>query len=142
MKKLAERHIQAECVTWLKNEWLDLQDASEKERSHARKLIFAVKNEDGGKSDARKRSQDKRMGLTAGVSDLILACPLLVYDCPESILFIEFKEPNKGRQSLAQIDFEASAKHFMRKYMIFDDIEKFKDFFTNHVKLNNYESRR
>jgi hypothetical protein len=79
-------------------------------------LIFSVPN--GGSRNLVEALNLKRTGLTAGVSDLIL----IVKD---KIYFIELKAQN-GKQSTSQKDFEKKVNDFGFEYLIFNNLEDYK----------------
>jgi hypothetical protein len=62
-------------------------DYLERFRPEIRPLAFAIPN--GGKRDAREGARLKLQGVTAGVPDIFIACPI----SPYSGLLIELKRP-------------------------------------------------
>jgi len=117
-----EDKLQSECVRWFRYQFPDLS-----------KMLFAVPN--GGKRESRINQYGKRyspeaqklerMGVIAGVSDLILLTPHNGFGA----LCIEMKV-GKGRQSPAQQEWELEAISNGNKYVICRNIDEF----INEVK--------
>lgn len=74
--------------------WARLQSKSMPELN----LLFAIPN--GGLRNIKVAQKLKAEGVRAGIPDLMLACPRGVH----SGLFIEMKEPKKGKLSAIQKD--------------------------------------
>lgn len=112
-----EDKLQSECVRWFRYQYSDLK-----------KVLFAVPN--GGKRESRinqygnryspEAQKLERMGVIAGVSDLILLTPMHGYGA----LCIEMKV-GKGKQSLTQHEWELEAISAGNKYVICRSIDEF-----------------
>ena len=104
-----EEILQSECVKWFRYQYPKL-----------RKLLFHIPN--GGKRNKVTAQIFKAMGVTPGVSDLILLTPRKGYGA----LCIEMKTPS-GSQSPDQTDWEKEVTAAGNKYSIcrsFDDFER------------------
>jgi len=109
--------LQISCIKWFRYQYPGL-----------RKMLFAVPN--GGKRESRinqygnryspEAQKLERMGVIAGVSDLILLTPRHGFGA----LCIEMKV-GKGRQSLAQQEWELEAISAGNKYVICRSVDEF-----------------
>jgi len=105
----SESRIQQEIVMWFRNNYCL--------RHHSpRCCIFSVPNERGDKKELMSMVQT---GLYKGVSDLIVVLP-------NEVLFVEVKD-DKGRQSEAQKEFEATVKGLGFRYYIVRSVEQFQN---------------
>jgi hypothetical protein len=75
----SESSIQAQCVTWFKNNYRQI-----------RQLLY--KNHNEGWKSAKTAMIDKAMGLTAGIPDTFLAIPTNGFHG----FYIEFKRPGES----------------------------------------------
>lgn len=107
LKIKTESQIQAECVTWFKNELRGL-----------RRRLYMVHND--GAKNAITASQDLARGLTKGVLDLNLDIPNGTYNG----LRIEMKKPG-GSLSPEQKEMIAENESFGYKSVVVDNLEKF-----------------
>ena len=113
----AEDKLQSECLRWFRYQ-----------HSNLKKVLFAVPN--GGKRESRinqygnryspEAQKLERMGVVAGVSDLILLTPRHGYGA----LCIEMKV-GKGKQSPAQHEWELEAISAGNKYVICRSVDEF-----------------
>ncbi len=102
-----EADIQSSCLTWFRLQYPKLT-----------KLLFHVPN--GEKRDKITAAKLQRVGVIAGVSDLILLIPKKGF----ASLCIEMKTP-KGKQSDSQKEWQAMAELANNKYVICRSIEEF-----------------
>jgi hypothetical protein len=100
--------LQKSCIKWFRLQYAALS-----------KMLLAVPN--GGKRNVREAAKLKSMGVTAGVSDLIL----LVQRHGYGSLCIELKNGKKGRQSQAQHEWELNAITYVNKYVIWRSVDEF-----------------
>ncbi|WP_034256831.1 VRR-NUC domain-containing protein [Adhaeribacter aquaticus] len=120
-----EAQIQAECVTWFKNEFRGL-----------RRRLYMVHND--GNKNAITASQDLARGLTKGVLDLNLDIPNGQY----SGLRIEMKKPG-GSLSPEQKEMIAENEYFGYKSVVVDNLESFQqailDYLPAHLLPIRYQ---
>lgn len=102
-----EDRIQTSCLRWFRCQYPKLN-----------KLLIHVPN--GGSRNVIEASKLKGMGVTPGVSDLILLTPKKGYGS----LCIEMKT-NKGRQSPAQHEWELEAISAGNKYALCRSVDEF-----------------
>lgn len=112
--KHEESKLQRSCVTWFRLQYPDY-------------VLFAVPN--GGFRNAREAGILKAEGVLAGVADLFLMFPNKGY----MGMFIEMKYGN-GKQSEAQINFQANAQKLGYKYVIANSIESFMNEINSYLK--------
>ena len=110
-KKYLEDNLQAEAVKWYNNTFC-------LKTQNPRGLIYAVPN--GGSRNAVEALKLRDTGTLAGVSDLHIILP------NGRFLFAEAKIIG-GRQSDSQKDFEQRVKFLGFEYIIFYDLEEFKN---------------
>lgn len=104
----AEDRLQIACVKWFRYQYPALG-----------KMMIAIPN--GGSRNLIEASKLKQMGVTAGVSDLIL----LYQNNGYGSLCIELKDGKKGRQSRVQYDWEMNALTLGNKYVICRSVDEF-----------------
>ena len=102
---LSEHQIQAQIVAYFNQHY-----------PKYRKCLFHVQQK---ASNALEGARFKTLGVTAGVSDLILIAPNQVY-------FIELKD-DKGRQSDHQKAFQQQAEALGHIYVVIRSLSEFQD---------------
>lgn len=121
----SEAKIQSECVLWLHNE-----------HPETRGLCFCVPNENSRSVYESKKqqlisgAQRRSTGVVAGVADTLLLIPRDSYHgaC------IEFKT-EIGRQSEAQIKWQALVEQHGYYYVVVRSLEEFKKFINWYLSL-------
>jgi len=104
----AEDRLQISCVRWFRYQYPALA-----------KVLIHCPN--GGSRNLIEASKLKQMGVTAGVSDLILLYQQNGYGS----LCIELKDGKKGRQSKSQHYWEMVAMTLGNKYVICRSVDEF-----------------
>ena len=113
--KSKEDQLQSECVRWFRYQYPDI-------------VIFAIPN--GGKRNVIEASKLKATGVLPGVADLfVMHSNIVFYENTEGYimyhgLFIELKA-GENKQTQAQIEFEAKAKHSSYAYHVCRSIDEF-----------------
>lgn len=110
--KHIEDNLQKACVTWFRLQYPDI-------------VIFAIPN--GGKRNAIEASKLKATGVLPGVADLFVMKYKVADEPWDSFyhgLFIELKA-GENKQTQAQIEFEAKAKHSSYAYHVCRSIDEF-----------------
>lgn len=114
--ELSEDQIQASMVEWFNNTFCL--------KFHTpRSIIFSVPN--GGIRHKIVAIILKATGLLSGVSDLIIIHLGIIY-------FVEVKKPGE-KQSPSQKEFQARVESHGFKYLFFDKLEDFQNYFTKTV---------
>ena len=117
---MSEGKIQADCYRWCYNE-----------RPETRKLLFHVPNEnDRADSNAIQGAIRKRLGLVAGVADLILLMPRGSYHG----LCIEMKDAH-GTQKPAQKEWQVIVENQGYLYRVIRSLEEFKELINWYLSL-------
>ena len=111
-----ESNLQIACVTWYRLQYPKL-----------RKALFSVPN--GGTRNKREAVTLKKEGVTAGVSDLILAVP----NKENAGLFIEMKTPS-GTVSKDQKEFLALMKSLGYRTEVVRSFNKFVEVVVTQFK--------
>lgn len=114
-----EHEIQKSCVKWFNIRYPKL-----------RGLLFAIPN--GGRRDISTGTKLKEEGVVAGVSDLLLICPGILYPS----LCIEMKTP-KGKQQESQKLWQKKVETVGSKYVVcrsLDDFTKAIQEYLGHEK--------
>ena len=103
---------------------------------HPDVLMIHVKN-GGSLKSAAEGAKFKRMGVVAGVADLLI---LRAYykqrfmDRDYHGLFVELKNGNTGRQSPKQKEFQAKVEREGYKYAICRSVDEFMDAVNDYLK--------
>ena len=107
-----ESRIQQGCVRWFRYQFPNLA-----------RLLFAVPN--GGARDRITGAILKGEGVVAGVSDLILLVPRIIFGVAQwHGLCIEMKKPG-GYQSPEQRQWEATVNGYGYKYAVCHSLDEF-----------------
>lgn len=115
--KHIEDDIQADCVDWFNASFSEL-----------RGLLFHVPN--GGKRSKITAANMKRIGVVAGVADLLLLIPSSGFNG----FCIEMKAP-KGKQSDLQKEWQGKVERQGYKYILCYSLEQFKKEICNYLKF-------
>lgn len=115
MKK-EEHNLQVACVTWFRLQYPKL-----------RKALFSVPN--GGTRHKREAVTLKEEGVTAGVSDLILAVP----NRENAGVFIEMKTPS-GTVSKEQKEFLALMKSLGYRVEVVRSFDRFVEVVNSQMR--------
>ena len=107
MARHIEDNLQESCVSWFSLQFPQYTQ-----------LLFHIPN--GGYRNKLEAARFKRMGVRAGVADLMLCVPNREYHG----LFIELKA-GKGKQSETQVAFQKSVTEVGYKYIVCRSIESF-----------------
>ena len=110
-----EHKLQANCIKWFRMQYPKLA-----------KNLFAVGNQ--RQCNYKTANYYKKEGVTAGVSDCILA----VNNNSIPIVFIEFKTI-KGKQTETQKEFQNAMQNQGYAYWIIRDFEAFRSAIENYV---------
>lgn len=121
----AEDRLQISCVRWFRYQYTALA-----------KMLIHCPN--GGSRNLKEATKLKNMGVTAGVSDLILLVQRHGYGC----LCIELKDGKKGRQSKAQHEWELNALTFGNKYVICRSFDEFQQEINSYLTDKNHDNPR
>lgn len=113
-RQYRESQLQESCVAWFRATYPKL----------ARLLVYVNNNSVSAKAGARNR----RLGVVAGIPDLILFCPNL----DSCALFIEMKAP-KGRPAPAQLTLHAQLETQGYRVEIVKTLASFKDLIREYL---------
>lgn len=108
--------MQAACVTWFRLEHRDIAQ-----------LLIHVPN-GGSRGSAREGYNMKRIGVTAGVADLLLLTPRHGFGC----LCVEMKA-GKGKQQDTQVAWEQAARNGGNLYTVCRSIEEFQNIVNTYL---------
>ncbi len=111
-----EDDLQEACVRWFDYQFTNIKQ-----------LLIHIPN--GGKRNAREAAKFKRMGVRAGVADLLLLVP----SKPFHGLFIEMKA-GKGTQQDSQKEFEKKVVENGYQYVVCRSLEHFINVVSDHLK--------
>ena len=111
---MIEDKIQAQAVEWFTNKFC-------LKHHTPRCCIFSVPN--GGLRNKIEAIKLVATGMRKGVSDIIIIRL-------NEVLFIEFKAPVVGKWSDEQKEFKYIVNNLGFKYLLFDNIDKFKEYFN------------
>jgi len=141
---MVEWKIQAECIKWFRNDFVDglLADGliELEQTKQLRMLYHGNQNElplfTGVKMPAKIRAmlnawcnKLRAMGLMAGVADTSLKCPVISEGKHYCFLEIEFKKAEKSsQQSERQLMYEAAVNSVGGMYKVIRSVEEFKMF--------------
>ncbi len=109
-----EDDLQVVCVRWF-----DMQ------HNHLSHLLFHPAN--GGRRNAREAARFKKMGVRAGVSDLVLLVPAGSYHG----LCVELKCTTK--QTAAQKEFQSKVESQGYRYAVIRNIESFMEVINEYL---------
>jgi len=96
-------------------------------------FAFSIPNEAAGGNKIRQM-QMISMGLRSGVSDLEVWLPLP--DNTDLIIYVEVKEPKKGKQSEKQRKFELRCIKTNKPYFIVFSVSDMQKIVENHIRQN------
>jgi len=123
-----EHELQKSCVKWF--------DLSYSELKH---LFFHIPNE--RKQSPIAGARLKAIGQRAGVADMFLAIPYMIYseesETSETCagMFIEFKAPDKApRQTPEQKNFQIAVEHQGYLYVLINSFDRFKEVIEQYLK--------
>lgn len=111
-----EASLQAACVDWFRLQHRDLAS-----------LLIHVPN-GGSRGSAREGYNMKRIGVTAGVADLLLLVPRHGFGC----LCIEMKA-GKGKQRDSQVEWEQAARAGGNLYTVCCSVDEFMDTINTYL---------
>jgi VRR-NUC domain len=123
--KYNEKHIHKQCVLWFARFYPSLFN---------RKLLFHTPN--GARRGVVEAAELKRMGMQAGIPDLILLIPNDVYHA----LLIEIKTPDTY-QSKEQKEFEKQIVDVGYCYSVCKSVDEFISLLQHYLKGTKYHKK-